>query len=146
MIEKKKEKHSSGERRHTGRPPSSIPQPIKVNEGYVRPGRSSRTAQRDAPSPVPGVSWLPSTCWMSSHEKVVGGSCSASAAGRCCRPERSSLSPRFPARVLIRLSVSAAVRGPDLVGALANAIFQALIHVRKTLLSDAWSCLVAQRS
>jgi chromosome segregation ATPase len=26
MVEKKKEKHSSGEPRHTGRPPSSIPQ------------------------------------------------------------------------------------------------------------------------
>jgi hypothetical protein len=30
------------------------------------------------------------------------------------------------------LSVDAAVRGPDLVGALANAVFQALIHVRKS--------------
>ena len=34
--------------------------------------------------------------------------------------------------VLIGLAVDAAARGPDLVGALANAVFQALIHVRST--------------
>jgi hypothetical protein len=101
------------------------------------------TAERDAPSPVPAFSWPSSTSSMSWHEKVVDGSASPSAADavgdQSVRRSRQDFSlGRKP--VLIGLSVNAAVRSPDLVGALADAVFQALIHVRKTLLSDALLC------
>ena len=47
----------------------------------------------------------------------------------------------LPAKpVLLGLAVHAAMCGPDLIGALANAVFQALVHVRRP------SALMMERS
>jgi len=43
--------------------------------------------------------------------------------------------------MLIGLVMYAATRGPDLVSALANEVFQVLMHCERSRLSDVWSAL-----
>ena len=57
--------------------------------------------------------------------------------GRRCRQDF----PLSRKPMLIGLVMYAATRGPDLVSALANEVFQVLMHCERSRLSDVWSAL-----